>query len=1109
MESAHTFPASFAQELLWLIHRTSPESTAYNVPRLRRLRGALDVDALNRSLDTLVARHEILRTTYQSEADHVTQTIHAPRAVPIEIVDVSQHPAADREAAAERIARQRMERPFDLSRDSVLRATLVRLAPADHVLLLESHHIAFDGWSRNILFRELDVAYRAFSSGAAPSLPDLPIQYADFSIWQREQLAGQRLEGLLAYWRSALAGASLTLELPHDRGRTERPGFDGTTAQLQLEPALVDALTALARSHGATLYMVLLAGYMTVLARYSAQDDVLVGSPVLGRPRPETEPLIGYFANTVVQRGHFADDPSFATLLGRVRESTLGAYDHQDVPFERLVLELEGHRDASRSPIFQVVFTQLMGAEESSPILGDVSMEPFAFDATTTKFDLTLLFSPRPTGVGLIFRYRTDLFSAAFGDRFLGHLRELLTNAVADPSVPVSRLSLLTAGERSALAGFNATAVDEGAQATLVQLFEAQAARVPDRLAVVGPRASATAAGSVAGTLALNYVELDTRANQLAHHLRSLGAAANVPVGLLLDRETDALVGLMGILKSGAAYMPLAVDAPAARLAQQLGESGARIVVTNATGATKLPSSVVTVALDRHADLLGQSPNTSPAPVATPADLAYVLFTSGSTGVPKGVAVTHANAVHYARAVSRVLSDAGTAIEGDGFAALDGWRFGMASTLAADLGNTSLLPSLLSGGTLHTLSNDVTTDPARFAEYVGVHQFDVLKITPNHIAALTAGKTGAALAQLLPKRWLVLGGEALRLDVARGVFAAGACRVLNHYGPTETTVGVLTHEVTTDSIAAAEREGAVTIPIGAPLANTSAFIVSAGGQEQPVGIPGELWIGGAGVTNGYLNRNDLTGERFVGFAGTRVYRTGDRVRRLATGAIEFLGRADDQVKIRGFRIELGEIEHVLRRHPGVAQGVVVRTDVDGDARLVAYAVAKGAGYAVSHSDRPTSEKLSEWIAAQLPDYMVPSAVLLIDAIPLTPNGKVDTARLPAADGAQNTVDRYVAPATPTETQLASIWMEVLKKERVGRTDNFLDLGGHSLLAIRVLGKISKSFGVRLPLRTLFDAPTVEQLGQRVDAEVRLAALESMSDEEAERLLGTTSRDSAS
>jgi amino acid adenylation domain-containing protein len=1100
---AIALPASFAQELFWLIHRTAPDSTAYNVPRLRRLRGALDVDALRRALDAIVARHEVLRTTYGSEGDATVQYVHEPRPVPFEMVDLSTGPAATRDAAAERVARARIDRPFDLRRDLLLRATLIRLAQDEHVLLVESHHIAFDGWSRDIFFREFDAFYRSFTGGASADLPALPIQYVDFAIWQREQLAGARLEELLAYWRTALQDAALTLDLPGDLPRPARPGFDGATVTLQLDPEFARRLTATARAHGATLYMTLLAAYMTVLQRYTGQDDVLVGSPVAGRARPETEPLIGYFANTVVQRGHFADDPTFATLLDRVRDSTLGAYDHQDVPFERLVLDIVKNQDAARSPIFQVVFTQLGVAQEGvNPTLGDIAMEGFAVDAGSTKFDITLLFSEQASGVHLALRYRTDLFSAAFAERFAGHLRRVLEAVAADPTVSVSRIDFLTAAERSELAAWNDTAVSEGSATTLTHLIEAQATRAADRLAVVGPRASATAAGSVAGTLAITYAELNTRANQLAHHLRTLGIGPNAPVGLLLDRSTDAIVGLLGILKAGGAYMPLAVDAPNARIAQQLTESGARVVVTNVAGAAKLPSSTTAVALDRDEAVLGALPQANVAPVAQPTDVAYILFTSGSTGVPKGVAVTHANAVHYARAVSRVLADVDRHTAGDGLASLDGWVFGMASTLAADLGNTSLLPALLSGGTLHLLSKEVTTDPARFAEYASVYRFDVLKITPNHFSALTGGKNGGELSPLMPKRWLVLGGEALRLDLARTFLGAGGTRILNHYGPTETTVGVSTFEVTTRSLAEVESHGVKTAPIGRPLANTHSFVVNRSSIEQPVGVPGELLLGGAGVAQGYVNRDDLTAQRFVQFAGERVYRTGDRVRRLANGAVEFLGRADDQVKVRGFRVELGEIDQVLRQNPGVAQSVVVaRTDDAGESQLVGYVVPHQSGYAVSHSDRPTPAKLMEWVATQLPDYMVPSAIVMLETLPLTANGKVDAARLPAPDRDAAVEDRFVEPETSTEKQLAAIWAEVLKRERVGRGDNFLDLGGHSLLAIRVLGKISKTFGVRLPLRTLFDAPTIEALGQRVDDETRLAALESMTDEEAERLLG--------
>ncbi len=786
-----------------------------------------------------------------------------------------------------------------------------------------------------------------------------------------------------------------------------------------------------------------------------------------------------------MQRADFTGDPTFAELLGRVRASALAAYDHQDVPLEKLVLELrQGDARLSDAPLFDVVLTmQNTGAAPFA--LEGLSVESFGADMGATKFDITLLVAERGGEIGLTAQYRSDLFEAASMRRFLGHVQSVLAAAVANPSVRVSAIPVLTPAERAELAAWNATPVDEGEAATLVSLFERQVSRVGGRSAVVTARAAATAAGSVAGTLVLTYAELDARANQLARHLRSLGIGRSAPVGLLLDRSADAFVGLWGILKSGGAYVPLSVDAPAARLAMQLAECGAKVVVTSAVLADRVPPTVGVIALDRNDDAatLGALPTTAPEPLATPDDLAYVLYTSGSTGAPKGVAVTHANVVHYVRAVSRVLADIPAEQPGDGLAALDGLRFGMASTLAADLGNTSLFPALLAGATLHALGKDVTMEPARFSEYVSVHQLDILKITPGHFAALAAGKSGAELTALLPKRWLVTGGEALRPAFARQVLGAGACRLLNHYGPTETTVGVCTLEVTPDSLAAADAMDAQSVPVGRPIANTHAYVVDAALSEQPVGIPGELIIGGAGVARGYFKRDDLTAERFVSFRGERVYRTGDRARRLPDGAIEFLGRSDDQVKVRGFRVELGEIEQTLRAHPGVAQGVaVLRTDSDREPALVAYAVAKQAGYAVSHSDRPTSERLTEWLAASLPEYMVPSAVVLLDAIPLTSNGKVDKGALPSPDASSAPVDTYVAPRTETERTLVDIWQDVLKKERIGMSESFLELGGHSLLAIRVLGKISKALGVRLSLRALFDSPTVAELAVLVDRE---------------------------
>ena len=1065
-------PLSYAQEVLWLLDRATPGLTAYNTPLARRIRGDIDVPALERALSALVARHEALRTVFTANGDGAVQDVLDEARVKVAVHDVSNLPAEQREVAAIAALRKVADTPFDLAKEPGFRASLARLAPDDHILLLLTHHIVSDAWSYGVIFRELGELYDAERRGASPDLPPATLHFGDYAAWQRETLRGDALEAGLGYWRERLAELPV-LELPTVHARPVSQGFAGARKTAVLPRELHAGIRALAQRAGATTYMALLAAYATVLRRYSGQDDIVVGSAVAGRTSREMEEMVGYFSQALPMRVRFGGDPAVSELLSRVTETVLGAFEHQDTPLEPLVLELQAGRAQSHAPLFRVVLTMqdTLGAELR---LGDAAISPVELDAAGTKFDLTILATEREEGLELSLWYRTDLFTAAYADRFLGHMRSVLEAMVADSARRVSSISLLTAGEREQLAQWNATEVDEGASATLIELFEAQAARVGSRTAVVAEDGS------------LTYAELDAAASRLAGHLRSLGVADGDAVGLGADRSVHAITGLLGILKAGASYVPLPPELPAARRAEQLRQAGAKVLVTTSAHAGDAPAGVTVVALD------GAMEGTAPRRGARDASgAAYVLFTSGSTGVPKGVVVTNANAVHYARAVSRVLADVPDGVSGDGFAALDGWTFGLASTLGADLGNTSLLPALLSGGTLHVLSKAATTEPVRFAEYVAAHPLDVLKITPNHFSALAAGKAG-----VMPRKWLVLGGEALRPEVARALVSEGGCRVLNHYGPTETTVGVLTFEVTSRSIGDASTLGAQTIPLGRPLANTQAYVMDRDAHEQPVGIPGELWIAGQGVARGYVGRDDLTMERFVevqiprlrpsGSARNedRAYRTGDRARRLEDGTIEFLGRADDQVKVRGYRVELGEIEQLLRTHPGVENCIVLlRAAEQGDAKLVAYVVAKSEGYAVSHSDRPTSAKLTEWLAAQLPEYMVPGAVVLMDALPLTPNGKVDRAKLPDPGGEEAAAPSYVAPRTATETQLAAIWADVLKREQVGVTDNFLALGGHSLLAIRLLGKISKQFGVRLPLRSLFETPTVEQIATAVDTAV--------------------------
>lgn len=1066
-------PMSFSQELLWLLDRATPGLTAYNLPFVRRLRGHLDVAALERALHAVVARHEVLRTHFADEDGNLRQIIGETRTPLVHHVDLSGLDESAREREATSAVRERAMRPFDLSRDHLFRPTLIRLANDNHVLVIESHHIVLDGWSMGLVLREIAEHYAATNEGRAVA-QRATVQFGDFAAWQRQQLAGPRLEELLTFWRGQLGNATEPLSLPTDFARAAVPTFAGARQTLTLTPAQLAGVRKLAAAHDATLYMALLAAYATVLHRYTGREDVLIGSGSAGRTMAETQSIVGYLNNTLVQHASFAGAPTFSTVLKHVRDSALGAYDHQDIPLEKLVLELR-QGDARLAPLFEVVLT-MQDTVSAAASLGSVAIEPFSVEFGATKFDITLLVAERGNELALTAQYRSDLFAPDTMRRFLGHVMQVLESAMQNSAVPIADIPMLTAAEREQLAAWNQTAVEEGAAASIVSLFETQAAMVPARTAVTGSDES------------MSYESLNARANQLAHHLTTLGVSANAPVGLLLDRSAGAIVALLGILKAGGAYVPLSVDAPASRIAAQLAECRANVVVTNDAFASVLPGSVKIVKLDGDRALLTSQTADNPTAAVLPDQLAYVLYTSGSTGTPKGVAVTHANAVHYSRAVSRVLADIPASASGDGFAALSGLHFGVASTLAADLGNTSLLPSLMSGGTLHMLTKDATTEPAKFEAYVAANPLDVLKITPNHLSALTSGKTGSALAPLLPAKWVVVGGEALRPDVARAILGANKSRLLNHYGPTETTVGVCTFEVTNASLAEAQAMGAQSLPLGRPLANTRTYIVDGHNNELPVGIPGELLLGGAGVANGYLRRDDLTAERFVQFAGDRVYRTGDRVRRLPNGTIEFLGRADDQVKIRGHRVELGDVEHAIRSHPGVAQAVVaMRSDANNEPMLVAYAVPHTEGYAVSHSDRPTVQRLTEWVSAELPAYMVPGAIVLLEALPLTANGKVDRAKLPSPDDTASAEAEYVAPRTETETQLAAIWMDVLKKERVGITDNFLSLGGHSLMAIRVLGKISKAFGVRLPLRVLFETPTIEGLAVLIESERKTSA----------------------
>ncbi|HEX7978691.1 MAG TPA: amino acid adenylation domain-containing protein [Gemmatimonadaceae bacterium] len=1044
-------PLTHAQEVLWLLDRATPGLIAYNSTLAFRLVGDVDLAAMEQALTALSARHESLRTRVELSGDHPVQVVDAPGPVALEIVDLRQHPADTRETEGASRLRASARRPFDLTRDHLLRASFVRLSDREGILMLLTHHIVSDAWSYGVIASELSALYAAARAGRSASLAEPSIQFGDYAVWERRELTGERLRERLGYWRQMLLPEAPALAVPTDRPRSPALAFEGGRVLRMLSQQQHARIKALAAAEGATLYMVLLAAFQATLHRWSGQDDIVTGSAIAGRTRRETEGLVGYFSAALPLRSRFSSGESFRTLLSRIRTTVLGALEHQDVPIEALVHELAEQGRSGHAPLFQCVLT--MQENQGGRLeLDGVQVTPYEVQSGTTKFELTLLPAERPDGLELLLWYRTDLFDQATAERFVGHVETLLDAAAADPTTTVDRLPLLTTAEGAELSAWNATSRDLGAATTMTTLIQRAATRAPAGDAVVS------------GDARLTWRELAQRGNQLAHRLRTAGVGPDVPVGLCFERSVEMIVGMYGILAAGGAYVPLLPDQPAARLAKQIEECGARVVVTMASHRALLPADVEVVSLDADAEALAAFPADAPAVDVRPEHLAYILFTSGSTGVPKGVAVTHANLVHYTRSIASVLGlnlDAPDAARGnpqDAPRSISQWHCATVSSLAADLGHTSVFPALASGGVLHVLPSDVAMDATRYQAYVTSHPIDLLKITPSHLNALLGAEISAAH---LPAKWLVLGGEPCPWPLVERVLAVGGCRVLNHYGPTETTVGACTLEV-----GASDVRSYATVPIGRPLPNVSTHVLDRVGEPVPVGVPGELWIGGAGVARGYVNRDALTQERFATVDGERRYRTGDRVRRLPSGDIEFLGRLDEQVKVRGFRVELGEIEVVLARHPRVRQAVVALVDD----QLV--------GYVLPTSENVDDSALAAHVAAELPDHMVPGAWVRLHTVPMNANGKVDRTALPRPTVTAATDD---APRSEAEIKLAALWAEVLKKDTVGVHENFFALGGHSLLAIRLLGRIAKTFGQRMSLRTLFENPTVAELATRIEA----------------------------
>jgi amino acid adenylation domain-containing protein len=1042
-------PLSFAQQRLWFLDQLEPGSAVYNVPGALRIKGSLNAEVLERCFNEIVRRHEALRTTFSTVEEDPVQVIAASANVSLPVIDLSRFSETEREDEARRLAREEADKPFDLRQGPLFRTALIGLGKYDHVLLLTLHHIVSDGWSMGVLYRELSALYQAFANEEPSPLADLPIQYADFAVWQRDWLRGEVLENQLSYWKKQLGGIPAVLNFPTDRPRPARQSYRGARQSIELSSELTQRLKTLSRKEGVTLYMTLLAAFQTLLHRYTGQDDIVVGSPIANRNRIEIEGLIGFFVNTLVLRTDHSGNPAFREVLRRVRETALEAYAHQDLPFEKLVEELRPDRDLSRSPLFQAMFV-FQNAPVGELNCKGLNVSPMRMAGETTKFDLTLSVNEGAPGLRAGLQYRTDLFDDATITRFLGHFKMLLEGIVANPEQRISDLPILNEAERhQLLVEWNETKRDYPKDKCIHELFEEQVKRTPETVAVAFEDQQ------------LTYRELNSQANQLAHYLKKLGVGPEALVGICVERSLEMIVGLLGILKAGGAYVPLDPGYPKERLGFMLEDARVGVLLTQQGVVAELPGHQARVIyLDGDWGEIAQESEENPNSEITGENLAYVIYTSGSTGIPKGVMILHRGLVNY-------LSWATLA-----YAVAAGQGAPVHSSIGFDLTITSLFTPLLAGRRVELLAEDGDVE-ALSSRLRKESDYSLIKITPAHLELVGQELPADKLAHRT--RTLVIGGEALTFEKL-GLWSAHVpeIRLINEYGPTETVVGCCFYEVAPGNL----RSGPV--PIGRPIGNTQIYILGTYFAPVPIGVIGEIHIGGDGLARGYINRTEATKEKFIAnpFSrdpDSRLYKTGDLGRYLPDGNIEFLGRIDNQVKVRGYRIELGEIEVVLGQHPMVQSSVVVvREDTPGDKRLVAYAVSQ-------QGESFDAAEIRKYLKQKLPEYMIPSAFVLLDELPLTPNGKVDRKALPAPDQDRPELGNiYQAPRTPVEEALASIWCELLKVDKVGIHDNFFELGGHSLLATQAVSRMRDALRKTIPLRNLFEAPTVSALALLIE-----------------------------
>ncbi len=1048
-------PASYAQEQLWLMHQLDPADASYHRHVALRIRGALDRPVLHEAISLVMRRHEVLRSRFERTQSGFSLRIDPPSSVSFDTIDLSQLAGKEQDNRMATTLTEEIARPFDLSSGPILRGLVVRLGEEDHVLLLVIHHIVFDAWSATILMQEIFTAYDRLIAGMEPELPSLAISYADYAQWQRDRYEEGMLNDQLDFWKKTLADAPPPVILPADRSRSLRPTCRGKTKYFKIPPDLVLSLRQLAQEERTTLFTIMLTAFMILVHRYTEATDIMIGIPVAGRDDVDTERLIGLFTNTIVVRGDLSGDPTAREAVDRMRAAVVDALDNRQIPLLKVVEAAQPERNTDSPPLFRALFN-LENIPVQAASASALSVEPYPFDAPFVGFEWILELSQEGGELAAEWKYRQDLFEDETIRRATGHYETILRSMIEDVDQQISCLAMLSGEERhQILKEWNETQTDYPRDLCVHDLFEEQVVRSPDAPAVTF------------GDETLTYRELNRRANRVAHRLRRMGVGPDIPVGLCVERSNEMLIGILAILKAGGAYVPLDPALPLERLQFMTTDADLHFVLTQARLLPKLsPLSPELLAIDDAQPPANDADQQNPAPITSPDNLAYVIYTSGSTGSPKGVLINHRGVVSYFSWFSAVFE-----------LGRDSVVLQLAS-FAFDMSIRDLICPVTIGAHIILVSNAEVTDPFLLVKKIEKHRVTALGSTPSLLSSIVDAieRTGGDYRSL---RRIFSGGEALPTDIARRILETfgGHVRLSNEYGPTECTMTSAHYEVTDI------QPHRTIVPLGRPLANVRMYVLDRHLDAVPIGIPGEIHIGGPGLARGYLNRPQLTAERFIPDPfepGNRLYKTGDLGHWLPSGDLEFLGRLDRQTKIRGFRIELGEVETALTSLPEVSQATAdVFEPTPNDKRIVAYIIP-------ATSEPLSPDTLKAKLRMWLPNYMTPSAFVILDRFPLTPRGKIDRSALP--NPVSFSVDRgveFVAPRTPAERLIARIWKDVLKIEEVSVYDDFFALGGHSLAAVQVIVRIRDETNADLSVRAVFELPTVREMAAHLEEVLEL------------------------